>query len=106
MQTPTKEVDFSFFSVCCTVFNCSWQLMMFDKRQKSSVKHIHLVNDDGLYDWKAFYKVKIVFNHPLWMMVNLSIFVKCFEYLARYLKNPSEFQVHIMTSLSVPQGIP
>ena len=25
----------------------------------------HLVNDDGLYDRKAFYKVKIVFIHPL-----------------------------------------
>ena len=34
---------------------------MFDKKQKSCVKQIHLVTDDGLYDWKAFYKVKIVF---------------------------------------------
>ena len=34
---------------------------MFDKKQKSCVKHIHLVTDDGLYDQKAFYTVKIVF---------------------------------------------
>ena len=27
---------------------------MFDKKQKSCVKHIHLVTDDGLYDQKAF----------------------------------------------------
>ena len=34
---------------------------MFDKKQKSCVKRIHLVTDDGLYDRKAFYTVKIVF---------------------------------------------
>ena len=34
---------------------------MFDKKQKRSVKHIHLVTDDGLSDRKAFYEVKIVF---------------------------------------------
>ena len=34
---------------------------MFDKKQKSCVKHIYLVTDDGLYDQKAFYAVKIVF---------------------------------------------
>ena len=39
--------------------------MMFGKKQKSSVKRIHLVTDDGLYNWKAFYTVKIVFIHPL-----------------------------------------
>ena len=61
MQTPKKEVHFFFFSVCCIVFNCSWQLIMFDKKQKSCVKRIHLVTDDGLYDPKAFYTVKIVF---------------------------------------------
>ena len=38
---------------------------MFDKKQKSCVKRIHLVTDDGLYNRKAFYKVKIVFIHPL-----------------------------------------
>ena len=31
---------------------------MSDKKQKSCVKCIHLVTDDGLYDQKAFYKVK------------------------------------------------
>ena len=34
---------------------------MFDKNQKSCVKRIHLVTDDGLYDQKAFYTAKIVF---------------------------------------------
>ena len=34
---------------------------MFDKMQKSCVKQIYLVTDDGLYDQKAFYAVKIVF---------------------------------------------
>ena len=61
MQTPKKEVHFFFFSVCCIVFNCSWQLITFDKKQKSSVKQIHLVTDDGLSDQKAFYTVKIDF---------------------------------------------
>ena len=37
---------------------------MFDKKQKSLIKRIHLVPDDGLYDRKAFYKVEIVFIHP------------------------------------------
>ena len=74
MQTPKKEVHFFFFSVCCIVFNCSWQLIMFNKKQKSCAKRIHLVTDDGLYDRKAFYTLKIVFFiHPLRMMANLSI---------------------------------
>ena len=34
---------------------------MFDKKQKSCVKRIHLVTDDGTYDPKALYTVKIVF---------------------------------------------
>ena len=34
---------------------------MFDKKQKSCVKRIHLVTDNGLYDRKAFYTVKIAF---------------------------------------------
>ena len=34
---------------------------MFDKKQKKCVKRIHTVTDDGLYDQKAFYKLKIVF---------------------------------------------
>ena len=36
---------------------------MFDKKQKSCVKRIHLVTDDGLLDQKAFYTVQIVFIH-------------------------------------------
>ena len=46
---------------------------MFDKKRNSCVKRIYLVTDDGLYDWKAFYAVKIVFIYPPWMMANLSI---------------------------------
>ena len=61
MQTPKKEAHFFFFSVCCIVFDCSRQLIIFDKKQKSCVKGIHLVTDDGLYDRKVFYTVKIVF---------------------------------------------
>ena len=38
---------------------------MFDKKQKSCVKRIHLVTADGLYDRKVFYEVKIVFIHSL-----------------------------------------
>ena len=34
---------------------------MFDKKQKNCVKRIHLVTDDGLYDRRAFYTVKMVF---------------------------------------------
>ena len=60
MQTPKKEVHFFFFSVCCIIFNCSWQLIIFDKKPKSCVKRIHLVTDDGLYDLRAFYTAKIV----------------------------------------------
>ena len=58
IQTLTEKVRFLFFSVCF-VFNCSWQLM-FDKKQKSCLKRIHLVIDDPLCDRKAFYKTKIV----------------------------------------------
>ena len=65
MQTPKKKVHFFSFQFCCIVFNCSWQLIMFDQKQNSCVKHIHLVTDDGLYEQKAFYKVKIVFVHAL-----------------------------------------
>ena len=73
MQTRKKEVHFFFFSVCWIVFNCSWQLIIFDKKQKSCVKRIHLVTDVGLYNRKVFCKVKILFIHPVWMMANLSI---------------------------------
>ena len=47
---------------------------MFDKRQNSCVKRIHLANDARLYDRKDLYTVKrIVFIHPLRMITNLSI---------------------------------
>ena len=65
MQTSKKQVHFFFFSVYCIVFSGSLQLIMFDKKQKSCIKRIYLVTDDGLYDRKAFYKVEIVFIPPL-----------------------------------------
>ena len=71
IKTPKKEVHIFFFSVCCIVFNYSWQLIMFDKKQTSCVKRIKLVTDDGLYNRKAFYKVKIVFIHPLSVLIIL-----------------------------------
>ena len=59
MQTPKKKfIHFFFFSVCSVVYNCFLQLILFDRKQKSCVKGIHLVADVGLYNWKAFYKVK------------------------------------------------
>ena len=69
MQTPKKEVHFSFFSVCCIVFNCSWQLIMFDKKQKSCLKRIHLAADDGLYNRKSFYAAFIFFVFTLVFLV-------------------------------------
>ena len=56
MQTPKKEVHFFFFLVCCIVFNCSWQLVMFVEKQNSCVNRIHLVTVDGLYSRQAFHK--------------------------------------------------
>ena len=52
---------------------------MFDKKQKSCVKCIYLVTDDGLYDRKTFYKVNIVFYSSgngvvllsLWLTLNI-----------------------------------
>ena len=35
---------------------------MFDKKQKSCVKRIYLVSDDGLCDRKSFYTVTIAFS--------------------------------------------
>ena len=61
MQTPNKDVHFFFFSVCCIVFYCSWQFIMFDRMQRICVKRIHLVTDDCLYDQKASYIVKVFF---------------------------------------------
>ena len=53
MQTPKKEVHFFFFSVCCIVFNCSWQLIMFDKKQKSCVNKTY-----SLCNWWVFTRPK------------------------------------------------
>ena len=49
---------------------------MFHKKQKSSVKRIHLVNDDGSYDRKAFYTVKIVFYSSSIIMTKLTMSIK------------------------------
>ena len=65
------------FLLCKKLFGCikHHQLLneyvLHTKKQKSCVKRIHLVTDDGLYGQKAFYTAKIVFIHPLWMMANL-----------------------------------
>ena len=44
---------------------------MFDKKQKSCAKRIHLVTDDGLYDRKDFYTVKIVFFLSLISLIGI-----------------------------------
>ena len=49
---------------------------MFDKRQQSCVKRIHVVTDDGLYNEKSFYKVKTVFIHHL---VSVIVFTSSFS---------------------------
>ena len=64
MEKRKKEVHFFWLSVCCIVFDCSWQLKTFDEMQKTCVKRIHLVTDNDLYNQKAFYKVKMAFIHP------------------------------------------
>ena len=61
MQTPKKEVHFFWFSVCCIAFNCSWQLIIFDEKQRNCLKRTHLVTNDVLYDQKAFCTVRIAF---------------------------------------------
>ena len=43
---------------------------MFDKKQKSCVKRIHLATDAGLYKRKSFYKINTVFIHPLYIKSN------------------------------------
>ena len=51
---------------------------MFDKKQKSCVKHIHFVTDDGLYNQKAFYTVKIIFySSSDHVVVSVSIVTFC-----------------------------
>ena len=60
-----KEVHFFFFSVFCIVFNRSWQLTMFARKQKSCVNGIQLVTDDGLCNRKAYHKVETVFIFPV-----------------------------------------
>ena len=65
MKNSKKKLLFFLLSVCCIVFNSSWKLKMFNKKQKTYVKRIHLVTDDDIFDQKAFYRVKMVFNHPL-----------------------------------------
>ena len=88
MQTPKKEVHLFSFLVGCIVFNCSWKLIMFDKKQKSCVKRIHLVTDDGLDSQKAFYKVKIVFCSS---SINSNINIGLCNFLATFIDPISFF---------------
>ena len=79
MQTLKKEVDF-FFSVCCIVFNRSWQLIMFDKKQKNLCKTYSFSNWWWFIQPKSFWHSKnccFFLNYPLWMTANLSIISSC-----------------------------
>ena len=49
---------------------------MIDKRQKSCTKHIHLLTGDSSYERKEFYKVKILFIHPL-LLTNTQVLKLC-----------------------------
>ena len=49
MQTHQWEMPFFFYSVCCIVTDCSWQLLL--DNAKSCVNCIDLVTDDGLYNY-------------------------------------------------------
>ena len=53
---------------------------MFDKKQKTCVKRIHLATDGGLCNRKAFYTVKIVFYSP---SMNVGEFMNYFHCLLR-----------------------
>ena len=67
---------------------------MFDKKQKSCVKRIHLVTDDGLYDRKAFYTVKIVFYSSSTIQL---------IFLHQVLVNMVKILVHLLhQSLNIP----
>ena len=83
MQTPQKEVY------------CSWQLMFY-KKQKNWVRHVHLVNDSGSCDRKTFCKVKIVFIQSPGWLANVSVIIVraysghllcVFQYYVYYFKN-------------------
>ena len=58
-----------FYLVCCIAKDCSWELT-FDQKQKSCVKHIHLVTDGGSVDQRTIWKAKKIVH--LCFMVNLS----------------------------------
>ena len=60
IQTLYKKMHLFFFLVCCIVTDCSWRLR-FDKKQNVCIKHTHLPTNNGLYDRKAFQKVKNCF---------------------------------------------
>ena len=66
MQTPKKEVHFFFFSVCCIVFNYSWQLIIFDKKAKKLCKTHSFSNWWWFTRPKSFLQSKnCSFIHPL-----------------------------------------
>ena len=54
MQTTKKEVHFFFFLICSIVFNCSWQLIRLDKKQKSLCKTYSFSNWWWLIRPKSF----------------------------------------------------
>ena len=59
-QTHWKDMHILFFWVCYIFIDCSRKLR-FEKKQKKCIQRIQLVTHDGLYDGKAFYKVKRCF---------------------------------------------
>ena len=65
MQTPKKEAHFFFFSVCCIAFNCSWQLIMFDKKQKKLCKMYSLSNWWWFIRPKSFLHISFAYHSYL-----------------------------------------
>ena len=78
---------------------------MFNKKQKRCVKRIHLVTDDGLYDRKAFYTVKIIFYSS---SMNDGKFINYDEISSDVIKHisPSIFErLRYTFNLSIEKGI-
>ena len=69
---------------------------MFDKKQKSCVKCIHLVTDDGLYDRKAFYKVKIDFYS---LSMNDGEFINYTELVSLIIHFPISAKLHLAENM-------
>ena len=65
---------------------------MFDKRQKSFAKRIHLVNDDSLYDQRAFSKVNIAFYSSSTFSINIKRMNKNYHRYCRKYWNRKKFK--------------